>query len=130
MHSSLIASLLLPVFANPGLPLGDGKGNAVATLWTFPNETWIENLAVRSNGKLLCTSLSRAAIYEVDPFGHLADLVHQFLPTEGVLGISETDADVFVAVTANISLETNTAWPGSAKMWKVEFGRAKAVSTM
>jgi hypothetical protein len=29
-------------------------------------------------------------------------------------------SDVFVVVTANVSLETNTAWPGSAKIWRVD----------
>lgn len=114
--------LLLIIFAHvaSALPLGSANGNAVTTPWTFPNETWIENLAFRANNAVLCTALNRAAIYQVDPFSHVADMVHQFQSTDGVLGISEVSDDVFVAVTANVSLKTNTAWPVSAKVWRLD----------
>jgi hypothetical protein len=102
------------------LPTDPTSNNPVATLWTFPNETWIENLAVRNNGNVLCTSLNRAAIYQVDPFKHIAETLHQFASTDGCLGVAETASDVFVVVTANVSLKTNTAWPGSAKIWRVD----------
>jgi hypothetical protein len=110
------------------LPLDPAKSNPVATLWTFPNETWIENLAVRANGNLLCTSLNRAAIYQVDPYKHIAETLRQFASTDGCLGIAETASDVFVVVTANVSLKTNTAWPGSAKIWRVDVRAWELVS--
>lgn len=93
---------------------------AVGTVWTFENETWIENLAVRQNGEVLCTSINRAALYLVNPFAHTETLVHQFEPTDGLLGISEVQNDVFVVASANISLATSTSYPGSAKMWKID----------
>lgn len=67
-----------------------------------------------------CTSLNRAAIYQVDPFAHTATTVHHFAPTDGILGIAEIENDVFVVVSANVSLSTSTAWPGSARMWRVD----------
>jgi len=131
-----LAAMILPIFlrlvtlaaAGAVLPLDPAKSNPVATLWTFPNETWIENLAVRANGNVLCTSLNRAAIYQVDPFKHIAETLHQFANTDGCLGIAETASDVFVVVTANVSLKTNTAWPGSAKIWRVDVRAWELVS--
>ena len=111
------------------LPLGHDNRNAVAVVWTFPNETWIENLAIRSNGAALCTSINRAAIYQIDPFNHVATTVHQFARTDGTLGIAEIENDVFVVVSANISLDTNTAWPGSAKIWRVDMAAWSLVRT-
>lgn len=108
------------------LPIPDGS--AVGVVWTFENETWIENLAVRENGEILCTSINRAALYLVSPFEHVASLVHQFEPTDGLLGIAEVQNDVFVVASANISLATSAAYPGSAKMWKVDMGAWELVS--
>lgn len=93
-----LLTLLAHIASGSVLPLGSANGNAVATLWAFPNETWIENLAVRANGAVLCTSLNRAAIYAVDLFSHVADTVYQFQSTEGVLGIAEISNDVFIAI--------------------------------
>lgn len=118
---STIATVLTALIATiAALPLYLTKSNPVATLWTFPNETWIENLAVRANGNVLCTSLNRAAIYQVDPFRHFAETLHQFASSDDCLGIAETASDVFIVMTANVSLKTNTAWPGSAKIWRVD----------
>lgn len=94
--------------------------DAVGVVWTFPNETWIENLAVRQNGAVLCTSLSRASIYQVNPFDHTTVTVHQFESGDGVLGISEIANDVFVAVSVAIDLATTTTTPGSAKIWRID----------
>lgn len=34
----------------------------------FPNETWLENLAVRKNSQILVTLHSAPEIYQIDPF--------------------------------------------------------------
>jgi hypothetical protein len=77
---------------------------------------------------VLCTSLNRAAIYQVDPFKHVAETLHQFASADGCLGIAEAASDVFIVVTANVSLKTNTAWPGSAKIWRVDVRAWELVS--
>jgi hypothetical protein len=125
-----ILATILTVLAGPMATLARGPANSnpVATLWTFPNETWIENLAIRANGDVLCTSLNRNAIYKVNPFDHTAETLHQFSSTDGCLGIAETASDIFVVVTANVSLKTNTAWPGSAKIWRVDVRAWELVS--
>ena len=128
MIPAIVLLLVSLTTAIAALPLDPAKSNPVATLWTFPNETWIENLAVRANGNTLCTSLNRAAIYQVDPFKHVAETLHQFASTDGCLRIAETSSNVFVVVTANVSLETNTAWPGSAKIWRVDVRAWELVS--
>jgi streptogramin lyase len=128
MASMLATILTVLVTVRAALALGPAHSNPVATLWTFPNETWIENLAVRANGDVLCTSLNRNAIYKVNPFDHIAETLHQFSSTDGCLGIVETSSDVFVVVTANVSLKTNNAWPGSAKIWRVDIRAWELVS--
>jgi hypothetical protein len=115
MVSQILVCLFIACPLLQAFPLA--TNNAVSTLWTFPNETWIENLAIRQNGAVLCTSINRAAIYQVDPFSHVAATVHQFDPaSESVLGIAEIENDVFVVVTAKIDLTTNKASHGSANI--------------
>ncbi|MCJ1438645.1 hypothetical protein MMC27_008035 [Xylographa pallens] len=116
----LLLTCLLLVSASVAQVLPFSNDSAAGVIWTFENGTWIENLAVRQNGEVLCTSLSKAALYLVNPFEHVASLVHQFEPTEGLLGISEIENDVFVVASANVSLATSEAYPGSAKMWKID----------
>ncbi len=102
--------------------------NAVGIIWTFPNETWIENVAVRQNGEILATSLSRDAIYLVNPFEHTEYTVYQFGASNGVLGITETEVDVFVFVTADVNVTTSTATKGSAKIWRLNMTAWDTVS--
>lgn len=128
MIPATISILVAVAAAVVAFPLNPAKSNPVATLWTFRNETWIESLAVRANGNVLCTSLNRAAIYHLDPFKHTAETLHRFASTDGCLDIAETASDVFIVVTANVSLETHTAWPGSAKMWRVDVRAWEMVS--
>ena len=95
---------------------------------TFPNGTWIENLAVRANGEILATSLSKAAIYLLNPFQHTAEVAHQFESTDGVLGIAEIEPDVFAVATAEVNLKTSAAVNGTAKLWKLDMWAWTSVS--
>ena len=118
----MLLSLLLPLLSLAtfisALPFP--SDDLVGVIWTFPNKTWIENLAIRQNGAALCTSITASAIFQVDPFAHTETTVHQFAPTDNILGITEVQNDVFVVVSANTSTTTSTAWPGSAKIWRVD----------
>ena len=100
------------------LPFPDD--DAVVVVWQFPNPTWIENLAVRVNGEILCTSLSRDAVFMVNPFEHTELTVVQFEPGNGALGIAEISNDVFVVVTCQVDLATSSGVPGSAAAWKLD----------
>ncbi|KAE8356363.1 hypothetical protein BDV28DRAFT_145239 [Aspergillus coremiiformis] len=75
-------------------------------VYRFPNGTWLENIAVRSNGNILVTTLHLAQLWEVNPFNpatgsRQTQLVHQF-PKPGMLtGITEIDQDIFVTIVSN-----------------------------
>lgn len=70
----------------------------------FENGTWIENIAVRSNGLILATDDSAPRIYQVNPFDAQDPvLLHEFLDTASILGVVETSHDVFHVCTANYS---------------------------
>lgn len=120
MRATVSRALLLLFYLSLIEARPASNDNVIRVIWTFPNETWIENLAVRQNSQILATSLSRYAIYLIDPFEHIAEVVHQFAPGNGVLGITETEPDLFVFATADVNLKTSTAVSGSAKIWKLD----------
>jgi len=109
-YSSTIARQAVPV----------NSPSTVHGIWNFPNGTWVENLAVRSNGQILVTLLNTPRIYQVDPtLKHPAALVHTFSSYLGCLGIAELQPDVFYVVTSNFSTLTLQTAPGSFSVWKV-----------
>ncbi|KAJ9301411.1 hypothetical protein DTO271G3_1546 [Paecilomyces variotii] len=90
------------------------------TVHTFPNHTWAENIAVRSNGKILVTTLENGAkLWQVDPF-HRSDpvIVHQWSNDTALTGIAELEPDVFAVVVSDLSLSPLTL--GSNQVWRVE----------
>ena len=128
MKAQVYLTAVLPVCLTCIQARPTPNDNAVGIIWTFPNETWIENLAVRQNGEILATSLSRAAVYLVNPFEHTATTVHQFEASDGVLGITEIVQDVFIVATAEVDLKTSKATKGSAKIWRLDMYRWEEVS--
>lgn len=73
-----------------------------SVLHQFPSGTWIENVAVRSNGNLLVVLYDRPEIHEINPFTipPTVDLVARFDDATGIQGIAETaeDSDIFVVM--------------------------------
>ncbi|KAK3671685.1 hypothetical protein LTR78_008418 [Recurvomyces mirabilis] len=110
--------LLATIITTHALPTP--SETSVNLIYQFPNTTWIENLAVRRNGDILCTSLSAAAIFLVNPFEHTEERVLQFVAGNGVLGITEIGDDIFVAVTSQVNLMTSEAAAGSAAAWRID----------
>jgi len=86
----------------------------------FPNETWVENLAVRSNGNILVTLLSSPEVWQIDPVHGTAELVHHFPQALSVLGITELQPDVFIVAVGNITLPAIASVPGSYSAWKID----------
>ena len=82
-----------------GLPLEVFPGS-VSTIYEFPSGTWVENIAVRSNGNILVVLYSEPSVYEINPFGTLTDakLVAHFDGYTGIQGIVETTPDVFAVL--------------------------------
>jgi hypothetical protein len=86
-------------------------------VWQFPNGTFVENLAVRSNGQILATLLSVPELYQVDPIGgRHPQLIHRFPMVTGLTGITEVEKDVFVVIAGNWSLKTFASTPGLYSM--------------
>lgn len=86
--------------------------------------TWYENLAVRSNGKILATRLDVPQLYEFspqDPFSE-PNLVHTFSSATGLAGITEVVGrpDVFVVLAGNFLSETA---PGNHTLWTVDMSK-------
>lgn len=92
----------------------------VVDIWSFPQDTWVENLAVRSNGQLLVTLLSSPEVYQVDPtLQQPPTLVHRFDGHLACAGIVELGTDVFYVVVSNFSTVTITTGPGTYSVWKL-----------
>ena len=88
-------------------------------VYQFPNETFLESIAVRSNGQLLVTLAANTSVYlvnttQVGP----PKLVYHFTTVTSVLGITETSPDIFALVTGNFSLSTGNT-PGSYSVWQL-----------
>ncbi|RCI13008.1 hypothetical protein L249_0463 [Ophiocordyceps polyrhachis-furcata BCC 54312] len=93
------------------------------TVAQFDAGTWIENIAVRSSGALLLTSLMpNASLYEVpDPTSESATVTRLFTieDASGLLGISEISTDVFAIAGGNVG--SSGGVEGSMRVWTVDF---------
>src|ERR1700723_3712619 len=91
-------------------------------MYQFPNETWVENLAVRQNGQILVTVHTAPELYLVDPFHANSSpvLVHRIPDVIGLLGIVEVQHDMFYVIAGNRSVATLETAPGSYSIWKID----------
>ncbi|ROW04591.1 hypothetical protein VMCG_05076 [Cytospora schulzeri] len=102
---------------------------AVRTLYQFPEGTFVENLAVRSNGQLLVDVLTSPQLWLVDPSRPgQAVLVHEFAGAQGVGGIVEYKPDVFAVLAGNVSLATGQGTVGSWAVYSVDLAGADITS--
>src|SRR3569833_189454 len=94
----------------------------IRELTQLPNPTWVENIAVRSNGQLLVTLFSSPELYQIDPTEKhpTPKLVATFPECLGILGITEIQEDVFAITKGNFSL-TGALAPKSFSVWKADF---------
>lgn len=89
----------------------------------FPNETWVENLYIRSNGDILATVLSSPDLYLINPFedsGDNAVLLHSFPGSMGLAGITEIKPNVYAIIAGNWSDVIFATTPGSYSVWEVD----------
>lgn len=90
----------------------------------FPAGTWIENIAVRSNGNLLLTSLlPNATLYEVSDLQSQTPTVTRLFTVDSITsfsGITETSEDVFAVAGGNFS-ESAGSIKGTSCLWRVDF---------
>ncbi|MCJ1388284.1 hypothetical protein MMC18_001129 [Xylographa bjoerkii] len=95
---------------------------AVRQVYDFPNPgSWLENLAVRSNGNILATRLDVPQLYQFFPLVPNSEptLIHAFPSTSGftgLTGITELAGhpDVFAVIASNFSE------PGHGAVWRVD----------
>lgn len=95
------------------------QGAAIRTIYQFPNLTALEDIAVRSNGKLLVTLPTAPELYQVDPFHPInASLVYRFPNATALIGIAEFEPDIFAVAVGNVTPPHSI--PGSYSVWKVD----------
>jgi hypothetical protein len=99
----------------------------VRQLYQFPEATFIENIAIRSNGHLLLNTFANASTYTLDPStdSPKAELIAQVPGITGLTGIAQVAHDVF-AVTGGISDIANYAWEaGTAQTAIINFKKCE-----
>ncbi|KAL8745812.1 MAG: hypothetical protein Q9190_002092 [Brigantiaea leucoxantha] len=126
MFSALGLLLLLFLF---GSSIVGSYPAQTRNIYQFSKPTWVENLAVQRNGKVLVTLLTSPDLYQIDPFtpGKVPSLVHSFPTALGLFGIAEFEPDVFVVVSGNFSIATFVNTPGTYSVWKVDLRKPAAV---
>ena len=92
-------------------------------LHQFPNDTYLENIAVRPNGSLLVTAGTAPDLYLLNPSNPSPQpiLVHRFTDALGTFGITETTPDTFYLIVSNGSLSQIIPPPKSTRIFRVSF---------
>ncbi|TPX11629.1 uncharacterized protein E0L32_007608 [Thyridium curvatum] len=89
----------------------------------YAEPTWLENIAVRSNGDLLVTGFQPdAPLFIISDPASLAPkskLLHPFGAVKSLTGITEVSDDLFVVVGGNFS--GITPMPESFSAWSIDF---------
>lgn len=95
----------------------------IRNIYTFPRNTFIENIAVRSNSNLLVTSLGVPSLFSIDPIVATpnASVVATFPNATGISGVTEISPDVFALVTGVWDQAITRAALGSLAIWTVDF---------
>lgn len=111
--------------ALPQTPASSSAALPQATvIHQFPAKTWIENLAIRSNGGILADLLSSPEVVYLDPSDNFqsARTVATFpAPATGVLGIAEMQPDVFYVATDSFNFSTlSPAANGTGSVWRLD----------
>lgn len=121
LFASLVTPSILPPLYSPGLdPKHPPLPLTVKIVHQFPVGTWLENLILRDNGKILTTALSSPDIFQVDRHGKKpVKLVHTFGNATGCTGITTTGRDIFYVIAGNFSVSTMSAVPGSWSVYRV-----------
>lgn len=87
----------------------------------FPMPSWVENLAIRSNGQIVVTFSSAPEVFLVDPTDPSKTvLIHKFPDVSGMAGIIEVEHDKFYVAGGNFDLSTFVNQTGSYKLWEVD----------
>jgi len=118
LSSAIFTTLAIAEIFSSALAVRANGADGLRILTDLPSGTWIENLAVRSNGRVLITILTAPQLLQIDPTaGTSSFLIHEFAETNGTINVVETSPDRFVVTTANIS---DFPVPGSFQAWTID----------
>jgi hypothetical protein len=72
----------------------------IPSIYQFEAGTWVENIAVRSNGNLVLILYSKAEMWELNPLipNPTPRLLHRFENANSLTGVVETSTDTFVTM--------------------------------
>ena len=89
--------------------------------------TWVENLAIRPNGKILPITTTSPLLNELDPATGTLQLVHDFSSYgNAIQGIAEVAPDVFAVNVLTCTIAANlSCTPGSVSSWVVDYKRSR-----
>lgn len=121
MFFFIISGLLLAPLLLEATPLHSHNA-PIRPIFTFPNNTFIENIRVRSCGSLLITSMSVPTLFGIDPTASTPDasVLYTFPNATGLAGITETTADIFAIVSATWDLVNTRAILGTLVVWTID----------
>jgi hypothetical protein len=129
---TIISSPLLSILALAATTNAAIQRNAqpaVTLLYEFPKGTWIENIAVRSNGALLLTHLNVPEVWSLDPStaNPVPTLLHRFATGNRVSGITELAPDKFAV---NVLQSTGFTEPATCWIWTLDLAAQVAASAV
>lgn len=88
----------------------------VALVDVVPNVPTFENLAVRTTGEVLATSVASSWIYQISPNASYLPIPIARIPSfTGILGITELQPDLFYVISSNL---TGAAYSNS--VWEID----------
>ncbi|KUJ23695.1 uncharacterized protein LY89DRAFT_679035 [Mollisia scopiformis] len=124
MLFSILSVFLLAPSLLDAIPTFSRAAPEIRQIFTFPNNTFIENIRVRFNGELLLTSMSVPTLFEIDPTASTpnASIVYTFPNATGLAGITETVPDTFAIVSATWDLVNTRAILGTIVVWTINLG--------
>lgn len=96
------------------------------TVYQAPNVgSWLENLAITPDNKILTTRLDVPELWLIDPTAKSASKVHTFPNANGLTGIAQFSKDIYAVTAMTIELATATVSPNSSSIWKVDMTNEK-----
>lgn len=113
---------LLPLALSASTSYGCQNATDITTLHVVPDTQTLENLAVRSNGDILATSVASPKLFGLSPQGDNPPIaVAEISGVTGLLGIVELEKDVFYVVGSNLTSteESNGVWRVDVRNFQV-----------
>ena len=92
-------------------------------IYQYDPITWVENIALRPNGKILPITTTSPLLNELDPATGTLRLMHDFSSHgNAIQGITEVTPDVFAVNVITCTIAANlSCTPGSISSWIVDF---------